>query len=90
MNLCNDLRLIIVAEEGVVRIKLVDELNMSEVEVCQEINQTNKHTAKSAHYFVREAVVIAMRRLVSDAFADGLISDSLGEWKIANIEIEMD
>lgn len=87
MNLCDDLKLTITADEGVVRIKLCDELQMMEVEVCQEINVTKP---PSSRYHVREAVVIALRRLVSDAFKQGLISDSLGAWKIGNIEIEMD
>ena len=87
MNLCNDLKLTIVAEEGVVRIKLSDDLNMTEVQVSQEINITEPPSRK---YHLREAVVIALRRLVADAFREGLINDSLGSWTIANIEVEMD
>lgn len=93
MDLCKDLKLSITKESSkfngaeLVRIKLSDELNMTELEVCQEINVT---TIPSRRYHIREAVVIALRRVVSNAFAESMISDSPGAWKIENIDIEMD
>ena len=70
-----------------VRIKLANELEMLNVEVCQQINVT---TSQSRRYHVRESLVIAMRQLVSKSVKEGLINDSPGAWKIANIEIEME
>jgi hypothetical protein len=81
-ELCRDLQLSIYRDDSQVRIVLVDELSMSEVTVCYEISRNEKPN-RSQQYYVREAVVIAMRRVVSEAFSQGLISfDSPGEWKI--------
>jgi hypothetical protein len=99
MELCN-LKLVIYREEDPaekdreqIRVKLINELEMTEVEVCQQINVT---TPQSRRYHVREASVIVLRQAVSQAFREGLIDDSLGAWKILKltpsspIEIEMD
>src|SRR4029077_4068608 len=63
-----------------IRIKLVNELEMLEVEVCYQINVTGP---QSRRYHLIEATVIALRRAVSQGFKEGLISDSLGAWKIS-------
>lgn len=90
-ELCKDLKLSIWREDDPdpkekgrerVRIKLENELEMLEVEVCRQINVTTEKTQQSGRYFIREAVVIALRQAVSEAFKEGLISDSPGEWKI--------
>lgn len=86
MELCKDLSLSIFREDDPeekdkerVRIKIVNPLEMLEVEVCQQINVT---THQSRRYHIKEAVVIVLRQAVSEAFREGLITDSLGEWKI--------
>jgi hypothetical protein len=76
-ELCQNLLLSIWRDDDQIRITLVDELAMLELETCYEINKI-KEPHRSQGYFVREAVVIAMRRLVSQAFQEGLISDSPG------------
>ena len=85
-ELCKELKLTIFKEDDPddksqerVRVRLYDEMNMQEVELCEQINQT---THQSRRYHVMEAVVIVLRKVVSEAFREGLISDALGEWKI--------
>jgi hypothetical protein len=87
MDLCKDLSLSIIREDDPdekdrerVRVRIVDPLEMLEVEVCQQINVT---THQSRRYHIKEAVVIVLRQAVSEAFRQGLITDSLGEWKIS-------
>lgn len=82
--LCTDLTLSIWREDASkdkeqIRVKLANELEMLEVEVCQEINVT---TQQSRRYHIKEAVIIVLRQAVSEAFQVGMISDSLGVWKI--------
>jgi len=87
-ELCKDLILSIWREDDPdpkeknkerIRVKLVSELDMTEIEVTQQISVT---THQSRRYHVIEAVVIVLRKAVSEAFREGMISDSVGEWKI--------
>ena len=86
-ELCKDLKLSIWREDDPeekdkeqIRVKLVNELEMMEVEVCYQINQT---TQQSRRFHIKEAIVIVLRQAVSEAFREGLISDSLGAWTIS-------
>lgn len=88
-ELCKDLKLSIYREDDPnpkekgkeqVRMVLENELEMLEVSVCQQINVT---TMQSRRYHIKEAVVIGLRKLVSEAFREGLIIDSLGSWTIS-------
>ena len=86
-DLCKDLTLSIVKEDDPdekgrerVRVILANPMEMQEVTVCEQINVT---THQSRRYHVLEAVVIVLRKVVSEAFREGLITDSLGEWKIS-------
>jgi hypothetical protein len=85
-ELCKDLKLSIFREPDPkekdreqIRIKLADEMQMMEVETCQQINIT---THQSRRYHVLEATIIGLRKLVSEAFREGMISDSLGSWQV--------
>jgi hypothetical protein len=87
MDLCKDLSLTISREPDPkekdreqIRIKLVDELQMLEVETCYPINVT---TQQSRRYHLLEATILGLRQAVSQAFREGLISDSLGTWTIS-------
>ena len=88
-ELCKDLKLSIFKEDDPdpkekgkerIRVKLVDELNMMELELCYQVNQT---THQSRRFHVLEAVTIVLRRVVSEAFKEGIIADGLGEWRIS-------
>ena len=86
-ELCKDLKLSIWREDDPeekdkeqIRVKIVNELEMMEVEVCYQINQT---TQQSRRFHIKEAVTIVLRQAVSEAFQQGLISDSLGTWTIS-------
>jgi hypothetical protein len=91
-QLCANLSLSIYREADQIRIVLANELEMLEVTECYQINTTTKHLdaqgrgverlRQTQRYCLKEAVVIALRRAVSEAFNQGLISDSLGDWKI--------
>jgi hypothetical protein len=91
-QLCANLSLSIYREADQIRIVLANELEMLELTECYQINTTTKHLdaqgrgverlRQTQRYCLKEAVVIALRRVVSEAFNQGLISDSLGEWKI--------
>ena len=83
-ELCRDLKLSIFKEDDPeetgrerVRVKLVDELNMLELEKCYQINQT---TIQSRRFHVLEAVTIVLRQVVSEAFKAGIILDGHGTW----------
>jgi hypothetical protein len=91
-ELCNGLSLSIYREadpgesgKEQIRILLSNELEMSELSVCYQINQSEK-PHQSHHYYIKEAVVIALRRVVSQAFDQGLITDSLGTWTFSKID----
>ena len=86
-DLCKDLTLSIVKEDDPdekdrerIRVILANPLEMQEIEVCYGINQT---THQSRRFHVIEAVTIALRQVVSEAFRQGLITDSIGAWKIS-------
>jgi hypothetical protein len=57
-----------------VYVKLEDPLAMTQTQVEYEVNQPK---VPNRLYHVQEALVIAMRRLISQAMAEGLISQSL-------------
>src|SRR5258705_6794478 len=57
-----------------VLIRLEDPLAMTEIECRYEINQT---TLPNRFYHVREALVIAMRRLIAQAVKEGMIKITL-------------
>jgi hypothetical protein len=76
-QLCKDLTLSIYKDDDHIRIVLRDDLDLLEVEQCYEINQ-NEKPHQSHRYYIKEAVVIALRRVVSQAFDQGMITDSPG------------
>lgn len=86
-ELCKDLQLSIFKEDDPeekgqerIRVRIANPMEMLEVEVWQQINVS---THQSRRYHVKEAVVIVLRKAVSEAFNVQMISDSLGEWKIS-------
>ena len=85
-ELCKDLTLSIVKEDDPdekdrerIRVIIANPLEMQEIEICYGINQA---THQSRRFHVIEAVTIALRQVVSEAFRQGLIIDSIGEWRI--------
>ena len=85
-ELCTNLQLSIWREDDPdekdrerIRVRLVNELEMTEVEVTEQINITNH---QSRRYHIKEAVIIVLRKVVSEAYRMGMIADSLGEWKV--------
>lgn len=76
--LCKNLSLSIWLEAApeweLIKIRLVDKLAMKKVEVTAEPGMNTPNRA----YHRKEAITIAMRRLVDQAVTDGLISVSLG------------
>lgn len=77
--LCKDLKLTIQKEpvphesnQEQIRACLRDELTLNEVYVIYPINET---TVLSRKYHLREAVILSVRRVVADAFKEGLISE---------------
>lgn len=85
--LCKDLSLSIWREDDPdekdkerIRVKISNPMEMLEVELCYQINQS---TQQSRRFHIKEAVTIVLRQVVSEAFRQGLISDSLGEWRIS-------
>jgi hypothetical protein len=76
--LCRNLRLSIerLDESCEVRLDLRNDISLEEVSLCYEINQ--KPDGSNRRYHLREAMVIAMRRLVDQAIEAGLISDCPG------------
>jgi hypothetical protein len=77
-HLCRNLKLTITrAEAGAqIQLKLRDDLNLKEVEICYPVTQ--REDGSQRRYHLREAMVIAIRRLVGQAIEAGLISDSPG------------
>jgi cyanate lyase len=97
MDLCKDLSLSIVKEDDPkesgrerITVRLTSPLEMLSVEESQQIHVT---TLQSRRYHIMEATILVLRRVVSEAFRQGMISDSLGEWKIsrppAGVEVEL-
>jgi DhnA family fructose-bisphosphate aldolase class Ia len=75
MKLCRNLKLSIDKLEDTmgneqVKITLEDSLNLTVVEVCYDVNIT---TQQSRQYHVKEAIVIAIRRVVDEAVKRGMI-----------------
>jgi len=56
--------------EEFIRIELADPLAMLQTECCYELNVT---TLPNQVYHLREAIIIAMRRLMAQAISQGLI-----------------
>jgi hypothetical protein len=84
--LCKNLRLSIRRlQNGQIEIRLADDLKMEEVNLCYGV--TEREDGKERRYYLREAMVIAMRRVVQKAIEEGLISDSPGESRNLNIGI---
>jgi DhnA family fructose-bisphosphate aldolase class Ia len=71
-HLCQNLRLSIELEDQQIQITLADDLAMELVSVCYEINQGPPHNRQD-QYYLGEAVVIAMRRLMVKAFEAQMI-----------------
>ena len=70
--------------EDLIKIRLVDKVALKKVEKTVEITvEPSKRTA----YHIQEAIVIALRRLVSDAVKEGLISVSPGQWPVSAPDI---
>ena len=72
VKLCTDLALSIELEGDQILVSLRDELTLSETHLCY-------HLAKVSRYHLQEGIVIAMRRLISQAVQERLISDCPGE-----------
>ncbi|SRR6266436_4826268 len=76
--LCRNVKLSIerIQEGAQIRLVLRDDLNFNEVEVCYQVTQ--REDGSQRRYHLREAMVIAMRQLVSAAIQAQLISDCPG------------
>jgi hypothetical protein len=76
--LCRNVKLSIQRmEEGAqIRLVLRNDLTLNQVEICYQVTQ--REDGAQRRYHLREAMVIAMRRLVGQAIESGLISDSPG------------
>jgi hypothetical protein len=86
--LCKNLKLTITRDEAQIQLRLRDDINMEEVELCYEV--TVDPEGKNRRYYLREAMVIAMRRLVGAALEKGLISDYPGEYTILSSGTKVD
>jgi hypothetical protein len=73
VNLCTDLSLSISLDGEEITITLRDDMTLNETRLCHPLT----HSAIS-RYRIQEGLVIAMRRLISQAVQAGLISDSPG------------
>jgi hypothetical protein len=71
---CKNLKLSIRQEPGAVILKLEEPLAMREIEINYQVGQS---TVLSRSYHIREAMVIGMRRLISEALEHGMLSISL-------------
>lgn len=80
-HLCRNLKLTIVRvkNDSQVQLFLRDDLNLREVELLCDIN-LNVVNQSQRQYYLRESVIIGMRRLVAKAITEGLISDYPGEY----------
>jgi hypothetical protein len=86
-TLCQDLSLTIIKEDDPkekgrerIRVVLSNPLEMQLVEESQQIHVT---TLQSRRYHILEASILVLRRVVSEAFRQGMISDGLGTWVIS-------
>jgi hypothetical protein len=75
--LCRNLRLSIerLNETSQIRVSLSDNVSLQEVQLCYDVGDNTLNR----RYHLREAMVITMRRLISQAVDAGLISDYPGE-----------
>jgi hypothetical protein len=73
VNLCTDLSLSISLDGQEITIRLRDDMTLNETRLCYPLTQT-----AISRYRIQEGLVIAMRRLISQAVQAGLISDSPG------------
>jgi hypothetical protein len=80
-ELCRNLKLTIrrVNNDAQVQLFLRDDLNLKEIELLCDINLSEVNQSQR-RYYLREAVIIGMRRLVAKAITEGLISDYPGEY----------
>jgi hypothetical protein len=87
-ELCKDLELSIYKEnrtEGGEQIRIVLRNEVEEISECYPINQ-NEKPHRSQSYYVIEATILCLRRLVSEGFLTGLIVDSPGEFQTTKID----
>jgi hypothetical protein len=83
-KLCEDLRLDIdLDDENQIHISLSNDL-LEEITICYQVNEPIL-SGGSRRYQLREATVIAMRRLVAKAMEEGLISGDPGPPTSLNI-----
>lgn len=87
--LCRNLRLSIerLDETSEVRLSLRNDISLEQISLCYGV--TEKPDGSNRRYYLREAMVIAMRRLIDQALGARLISDCPGEYmnlKSGNIE----
>lgn len=75
--LCRNLKLTIQLQKDGRQIRLVlrDDLSFREVEICAELGDNTL----DRRYHTREAIIIAMRRVIAKAIESRLISDYPGE-----------
>jgi hypothetical protein len=77
--LCQNLDLTIRKEDfedtgtGYEQVRMTLKGPAGEAEVCYTINAIEAHTAQSKKYYLKEAIVIGLRRLVEEALVQGLI-----------------
>lgn len=87
-ELCKDLKLSIYKEnrpKGGEQIRIVLENELEAISECYQINQ-NEKPHRSQSYYIIEATILCLRRLVSEGFRTDMITDSLGEWTISRID----
>jgi hypothetical protein len=87
-ELCRNLKLTIrrVNNDAQVQLFLRDDLNLREIELLCDINLYEVNQSQR-RYYLREAVIIGMRRLVAKAITEGLISDYPGEYTTSSAGI---
>lgn len=82
--LCKNLSLSIWLDQSpdfdTIKVRLVDKIQLKKVEKVVEITVD---PSKMTSYHIQEAIVIAMRRLVSEAIKEGLISMPHGKSQIS-------
>jgi hypothetical protein len=72
VNLCRDLLLSIDLEGDQIVVTLRDDLTLNETQLCYPLSKVSR-------YHLQEGIVIAMRRLITQAVNEGLISGFPGE-----------
>jgi hypothetical protein len=78
--LCENLKLTISKDRHLIEpntdeitVTLTDDLTLAEVKVCYPINNVGEGHLDSWKYHVREALIISVRRVLSEAWAQGMI-----------------